>query len=1003
MTDALGLHDVARECFTGGTMQRDTGLFKESCLEDFFSAPILEAEEAVVLKVAKAKGKAKAKAKAKALGAGHAEDSPERPPKRPRHRDAERDCARIAALRARRQAVDSMVKECSDSCDAVAKAMAMTSEESVSKELRENRGLVMKSLARLWLSLPTEATEAIDERERSGSDKIAYVRLKEQLKASLEDRTKESKERSDPAPSPQTADKLKEAFDNDDDLTAKKVQTWLKNSRAHAAAVSVTVLALEEEFRRLQEAGQAQAQGDGEPSGNATAHEGEEEAEVEQDPEIFPSPHSWPLLEVLSSSGMANNVRVVPAAPAADTCELVPRGTEARRALLYDGWDLAALTPECKEEFTTFAKATEFLPPPHRSKVQGRGYPTMSDCLRSTSSAARAPTDADVALLNSSFWAAERMRASGSDFYRSLGRRGKDLEMCRVFAQRWQVCKPEFELVGVNEMLLPKMVVCHEGIRFVAGVCAEKLLDYVESKDAVNRAEDDPWQRSFLQLLSRLPCLDPEEFSTLDGFFVMLKPSQALEIPGGYIIAETCLSTSCVVSTWSCVRQEDVQEGATWTHSLGRLRRLVWEDQNDKTEYAPRLKAENDKYLARQALLLDALEDLLKWLQRAPPALAEDVHTMQQPVADAPGQALGEAAAEATETVQSTNQDSSRQVQAPDADANGAKVHGEAGEAQAAEASKTAQATNQDPGPGRQQTEANDRTAVALAVTDALNEIYENLDSGLPPSPSKTIRWGELMAVLGVSSTIMEELSEMLQDALHEDDEEVWHLNCATAMKIITDYGRGNGGGQDESETAPTVELGDAAMENQPQPHPVTVAVVPAGNLQPVKPEPAVQPTLAERESTPQVYQVDSSPSPSPARLVPSPAPPPSVAAKRVNGKQSPTLVPGAAPVGQEPSESEKALTELRSRIAAKAAQKMYEDDEADKPKPVKPAERAAKSKTSQSQGPRGGRARGGRGRAQARGRGKAKAKAVTLQHDDEDSDEEHDEHATPPRGSKRK
>ena len=47
---------------------------------------------------------------------------------------------------------------------------------------------------------------------------------------------------------------------------------------------------------------------------------------------------------------------------------------------------------------------------------------------------------------------------------------------------------------------------------------------------------------------------------------------------------------------------------------------------------------------------------------------------------------------------------------------------------------------------------------MALAVTDALNEIYDNLDSGLPPSPSKTIRWGELMAVLGVSSTIMEEL-----------------------------------------------------------------------------------------------------------------------------------------------------------------------------------------------------------------------------------------------------
>ena len=39
------------------------------------------------------------------------------------------------------------------------------------------------------------------------------------------------------------------AFDNDDDLTAKKVQSWVKNTRAHIAAVSVTVGALEDEFR----------------------------------------------------------------------------------------------------------------------------------------------------------------------------------------------------------------------------------------------------------------------------------------------------------------------------------------------------------------------------------------------------------------------------------------------------------------------------------------------------------------------------------------------------------------------------------------------------------------------------------------------------------------------------------------------------------------------------------------------------------------------------------
>ena len=172
------------------------------------------------------------------------------------------------------------------------------------------------------------------------------------------------------------------------------------------------------------------------------------EETAEKDPEMFPSPHTWPLLEVLSSK-VPNNVRVVPAAPTADTQELVPRGTEGRGALLYDGWGVAALTPECKAEFDTFAKADSYLPPAHRTKVQARGYSLMTEALSSTSSSTRAPNDADVALLTSSFWGAERMRESGNDFYRSLGKlRGDELAQCRVFAQRWQACKPEFELVG---------------------------------------------------------------------------------------------------------------------------------------------------------------------------------------------------------------------------------------------------------------------------------------------------------------------------------------------------------------------------------------------------------------------------------------------------------------------------------------------------------------------------------------------------------------------------
>ena len=185
--------------------------------------------------------------------------------------------------------------------------------------------------------------------------------------------------------------------------------------------------------------------------------------------------------------------------------------------------------------------------------------------------------------------------------------------------------------------------------------------------------------------------------------------------------------------------------------------------------------------------------------------------------------------------------------------------------------------------------------------------------------------------------------SETLQDALHEDDEEVWHLNCGAAMKIITDYcdgvGDGEGDGEQELTAAPTVELTATQPGLGPSPSAdvdTAAAVVPVDMqpppLEPVKVEPAVKqptPTLSEKESTP-VLQVDSSPSPSPTkRSVPLRRPPAAaVVATRLSGKQSPAPRPSEAekaPAELGPSESEKALAELRSSIAAKSAKKVYE------------------------------------------------------------------------------
>ena len=98
-------------------------------------------------------------------------------------------------------------------------------------------------------------------------------------------------------------------------------------------------------------------------------------------------------------------------------------------------------------------------------------------------------------------------------------------------------------------MLLPRMVACITGTRFICGAPLQDLCQHLSEKLG------DDWAGSFLQLCDQLPQLSARELGDAGGFFVVLKEKQMIEIPAGYVFAEAPLTPASVGSYWSVLRR----------------------------------------------------------------------------------------------------------------------------------------------------------------------------------------------------------------------------------------------------------------------------------------------------------------------------------------------------------------------------------------------------------------------------------------------------------------
>ena len=105
------------------------------------------------------------------------------------------------------------------------------------------------------------------------------------------------------------------------------------------------------------------------------------------------------------------------------------------------------------------------------------------------------------------------------------------------------------------EGLLGRCVAVVSGFRFICGVSACKLASHVIKNDGF-----PPQKVSFMDLCLRLVHLLPDQLFELGGWCVVLKEKQVIQIPPGYIVAETNTSPNSIATSWSWLGTEAMAE-----------------------------------------------------------------------------------------------------------------------------------------------------------------------------------------------------------------------------------------------------------------------------------------------------------------------------------------------------------------------------------------------------------------------------------------------------------
>ena len=158
--------------------------------------------------------------------------------------------------------------------------------------------------------------------------------------------------------------------------------------------------------------------------------------------------------------------------------------------------------------------------------------------------------------------------------------------------------------------MFPKFLGVVDGFQFIAGVDIKKLQDTISTKDTFKE-----WHHtasSFFGLSKALVSLTPAELNEMGGFAAVVQPNQVIEIPAGFIIAQTSLSNTCTYVHWVACRPSQL----SWDEQIKVASDAVDQDYQDLSKQDPGAVSQTQlAFLKKVEYQLALAPILLKWFR----------------------------------------------------------------------------------------------------------------------------------------------------------------------------------------------------------------------------------------------------------------------------------------------------------------------------------------------------------------------------------------------------
>ena len=156
-------------------------------------------------------------------------------------------------------------------------------------------------------------------------------------------------------------------------------------------------------------------------------------------------------------------------------------------------------------------------------------------------------------------------------------------------------------------MMMPKFIAAYDGLHFVAGVGVKQLQDYLRGDEGLKK-----YSESFLGLSRAFVSLTSSDLFKLGGFAVVLQPKQVIEVPPGFLLAQTGLSTTSIIVHWVSARPD--KEALSWSQQIEVASNLVQNDLGEGEAATGTVSDSESSFLKKMKFQLSVAPILLQWI-----------------------------------------------------------------------------------------------------------------------------------------------------------------------------------------------------------------------------------------------------------------------------------------------------------------------------------------------------------------------------------------------------